>query len=251
MLEDNRFNSMVRLYEERIKYLEKMIEDMRTTPIPITIQVAYPNAPVAAPQAQVVGNEETQILEEKPTEEIEQAPETIVSEEVVVEETPVVEETIEEAVTPVVLDSTFENLTEEEKAAVVKKEMKNADKVDVDLVDPAKDDKKKSRKLRKLEKKQRKMQKIRDRNDLTIYRKNARKRFRRFILWLFLIALLLFLGVTTLGALIDYNVIPASLAETFDKYLSYVPPFGKDGVIRNTVKDIVDKVLNFVKGFIK
>ena len=39
--------------------------------------------------------------------------------------------------------------------------------------------------------------------------------------------------------------------EKIEKYLSYVRPFGKGGAVRNTIRDIVEKVLNLIKSFKK
>ena len=241
VLEDNRFNSMVKLYEERIAYLEKMIQDMRSTPIPINIQVTYPNVPQVK---EVVGNDETEILDETPEEVIETAPETLVSEDAPEVEEPVVEE----AVTPITLDSTFDGLTDEEKAQVVKAEMKNADRVEFDAsVEPTiKETKSEARKLRKLEKKRAKIQKIRDRNDIRVYRKHNRKKFRRFILVLLLIAVLVFAALLTAGALVDFSKVPENVAQTIDKYLAYLPPFGPGGQIRVWFKDVLLTIFHFV-----
>ena len=241
VLEDTRFNSMVKLYEERIAYLEKMISDMRSTPIPINIQVTYPNAPVAQ---EVVANVETEILEETPEVEVEAAPETVVSEEVA-------EEVVEE-VSPIVLDSTFDGLSDEEKASVVKAEMKNADKVEVTVSadELNKASKKQAKKLKKYDKKRAKYQKIRDRNDMATYKKNRRKKFRKFILTLFLLALLAFVALVTAGALVDFGKVPANVSEVIEKYLAYIPPFAKDGAIRNWCKDTLVTIFHFVDGLL-
>ena len=246
VLEDNRFNSMVKLYEERIAYLEKMIHDMRSTPIPINIQLTYPNAPVV--QEVSVLAEEEPAVEETPVEEVVEES----TEEILPECTEEVAEKVVEGVTPITLDSTFDGLTDEEKAAVAKEEMKDADKVSFDPeVEPTtKREKKAAKKLKKYEKKRAKMQKIRDRNDVRVYKKHNRKKFRRFILALILIAILLFAAVVTAGALIDYGKLPANVAEFIDKYLAYVPPFAPEGAIRVGVKEIIEKVLEFVKGFL-
>ena len=81
-------------------------------------------------------------------------------------------------------------------------------------------------------------------------KKNRRKKFRRFILILFLLALLAFVALVTAGALVDFEKVPANVSEVIEKYLAYIPPFAKDGAIRNWCKDTLLKVFQFVDGLL-
>ena len=139
----------------------------------------------------------------------------------------------------------IKNLSEKEKALVAKKEMKLADKVEVEHYDPKKLSKKNARKVKKLEKKQAKIDKIRSKNDLVVYRNNRRKKVKKTILTLFFLALFVFAALTTLGMLIDYGKITGQAAETIEKYLGYVKPFGQGGAVRTFAKDITLKIFHF------
>ena len=219
--------------------LENTIQEIRTTPIPVNIQLSYPTIPVAEKE---VIQDEPVVVEETQENEVEEVP-TV--------ETPVVEE----VVTPITLDSTFDGLDSTEKAALVKTEMKNADKVtaadiDLDLLEDRKKAKRASKKLKKLEKKREKIQKIRDKNDVRIYKKNKRRKFVRIIIVLILLALLLFAAVLCACVLIDYNKLPAEVAANIDKHLQHIPPFSKDGAIRVFARETALKIKQGLDGLL-
>lgn len=100
VLEDNRFSSMVELYEKRIAYLEEMvvnvIKESRSTPIPINITVSYPTE---------TGTKEVQLVSE-----------------------PVEEEVVVEEVSPVVVDTTFDTLSHGERECHVDAQMNGVTK---------------------------------------------------------------------------------------------------------------------------
>ena len=64
-------------------------------------------------------------------------------------------------------------------------------------------------------------------------------------LTLFFLALFVFAALTTLGMLIDYGKITGQAAETIEKYLGYVKPFGQGGAVRTFAKDITLKIFHF------
>ena len=103
---EERFNAMVELYEKRIAYIEEILKEIRSNPVPININVNYPTGETS----QVVTVAPTPVVEEVMEEVVEEAPV-----EEVVEETPVVmEEVAEEA--PV--EEVVEELPVEEETAI-------------------------------------------------------------------------------------------------------------------------------------
>ena len=106
--EEERYNKMVELYEQRLNQLQDMLANkQQSNAAPITINLAYP--------------EESKTIQVIP---VPQAAQTVVVEEVPTIEEPVATAVIDETeVAPVVVDSTFDTLTPAETAAVVDKNM--------------------------------------------------------------------------------------------------------------------------------
>ena len=136
-MDEQRFNTMIDLYEKRISQLEEIIKQTISSqpvptvqPSPINITVNYPSQvgaekTVVITPGQVV---EKEVAEEPVTPIVIETP--VVEEEPVVEE-PVVEEEIAEEVAPVVVDSTFDTMTPEEKEQLVKAEMNGATTLEI------------------------------------------------------------------------------------------------------------------------
>ena len=207
--EDARFNAMVELYEKRIAHLEETLKEIRNTPVPININIAYP------------------------TEDCEELVQ--VSAEQVVEPA---EEVMEE-VTPVVYDSTFDSMTEAEKAKAADQEMVACKKVDLSSDD---------HKVKKIEEKKVKIEKIRAKNDKATFKKARRRRIRKIIGWIITLVILLAVALFTLTTLIDLAVIKGSFAEKFDSIVGKVLPFmGPEGVVRNGFTWFIVKIVDFVK----
>ena len=230
---EDRFNQMVELYEKRIAYLEEMIKEMRTTPVPINISVSYPTEEKEV-VAQVVS---TPIEEENAIEEV------------VVEE-PVVEvmEEIAEEVSPVVLDSAFDTLSGEECKEVVKTEMTTVTRAEVTGA-VSKKVRKEEKQLRKLAKKKAKLEKIRATNDRAIYKKAKRRAFGKFIKTLILIAVLLVLAAFTITTLIDLSIIQGDFATLVnDVTTKYLPFMAPEGAARAAVTGFVNSIIEFING---
>jgi hypothetical protein len=205
VLEDNRFNSMVELYEKRMAHLEEMIKelikDIHPIPTPINLNITYPQQEVK----QVVESEPVPVVEEPVQEEV--------VEENVVEES---------SVTPVVMDPTFDTMSPEETEVYVKDEMRLA--ADLNYIPGAGDeesavveevharnDRKGQAKLRKIEKKRAKIERIRAKNDMAVYKRAKRRAFWNFVKAVIIIAILLVLAVFTLTTLTDMQIITGAI----------------------------------------
>lgn len=258
LLDDNRFNSVIKMYEERISYLEKTINDMRTTPVPINIQVTYPNVVPPYHQEEVkeapvvqevkdtnepIGNDDTQIITEEQNEELEKAPEAIVSNEDI---TPAEPEEV--GLEPIVYDSTFDSLTDEEKANAAKNGMEESKHVEIEI--PTKKEEKQSKRLKKLEKKADKLEKMRTANDRALYKRRRRRAVRKTIFTIILILLILAIALTVTLLLIDNGTFTGNFADQIDKYVSYVPFLKKGAPYRETILKWYQTAADWIKGVI-
>lgn len=253
-MDDQRFNTMIDLYEKRISQLEEIIKQTISSqptptvqPSPINITVNYPNQSgvektVVVTPGQVV---EKEVAEEPVTPIVIETP--VVEEEPVVEE-PVVEEEIAEEVAPVVVDSTFDTMTPEEKEQLVKAEMNGATTLEISP-ENKKNVRKEEKKLRKLAKKKAKLEKIRAKNDIAIYRKAKRRAFWKVVSTIIWIAVLIVLAVFTITTLIDLNVITGEFAEFINTNSEkYLPFMGPEGVVRSTFSGWIKVAYNWVVG---
>ena len=224
VLEDNRFNSMVELYEKRIAYLEEIIKDMRSTPIPINVNVTYPS---------LEAKEAVEVVAEPVQEEVSEEVET----------------------TPVVMDSTFDTLSPEEKEAVVKSEMNLA--ADLNYVPglPVEEQptqvevhaRKDYAKAAKLAKKRAKIEKIRAKNDVALYKQRKRRAFWNVVKAVLITVVVLALAVFTLTTLTDMQIITGDFAGFINTYTAYVPFLAPEtGVARVAVSDFVISAVAWV-----
>ncbi len=249
-MDDQRFNTMIDLYEKRISQLEEIIKQTISSqptptvqPSPINITVNYPNQSgvektVVVTPGQVV---EKEVAEEPVTPIVIETP---VVEEPVVEE-PVVEEVAEE-VSPVVVDSTFDTMTPEEKEQLVKAEMSTATTLEISP-ENKKNVRKEEKKLRKLAKKKAKLEKIRAKNDIAIYRKAKRRAFWKVVSTIIWIAIIIVLAAFAITTLIDLNVIEGEFAEFINTNSEkYLPFMGPEGVVRKTFSDWMRTAYNWV-----
>ena len=252
-MDEQRFNTMIDLYEKRISQLEEIIKQTISSqpvptvqPSPINITVNYPSQvgsekTVVITPAQVVEKEEA----EEPVTPI--VIETPVVEEEPVEEAPVVEEIAEE-VAPVVVDSTFDTMTPEEKEQLVKAEMNGATTLEISP-ENKKNVRKEEKKLRKLAKKKAKLEKIRAKNDMAIYRKAKRRAFWKVVSTIIWIAIIIVLAAFTITTLIDLNVITGEFAEFINTNSEkYLPFMGPEGVARSTFSGWIKAAYNWVVG---
>ena len=253
-MDEQRFNTMIDLYEKRISQLEEIIKQTISSqpvptvqPSPINITVNYPSQvgaekTVVITPGQVV---EKEVAEEPVTPIVIETP--VVEEEPVVEE-PVVEEEIAEEVAPVVVDSTFDTMTPEEKEQLVKAEMNGATTLEISP-ENKKNVRKEEKKLRKLAKKKAKLEKIRAKNDIAIYRKAKRRAFWKVVSTIIWIAVLIVLAVFTITTLIDLNVITGEFAEFINTNSEkYLPFMGPEGVVRSTFSGWIKVAYNWVVG---
>ena len=253
-MDEQRFNTMIDLYEKRISQLEEIIKQTISSqpvptvqPSPINITVNYPSQvgsekTVVITPAQVVEKEEA----EEPVTPI--VIETPVVEEEPVEEVPVVEEEIAEEVAPVVVDSTFDTMTPEEKEQLVKAEMSTATTLEISP-ENKKNVRKEEKKLRKLAKKKAKLEKIRAKNDMAIYRKAKRRAFWKVVSTIIWIAIIIVLAAFTITTLIDLNVITGEFAEFINTNSEkYLPFMGPEGVARSTFSGWIKAAYNWVVG---
>ena len=252
-MDEQRFNTMIDLYEKRISQLEEIIKQTISSqpvptvqPSPINITVNYPSQvgsekTVVITPAQVVEKEEA----EEPVTPI--VIETPVVEEEPVEEAPVAEEIAEE-VAPVVVDSTFDTMTPEEKEQLVKAEMSTATTLEISP-ENKKNVRKEEKKLRKLAKKKAKLEKIRAKNDMAIYRKAKRRAFWKVVSTIIWIAIIIVLAAFTITTLIDLNVITGEFAEFINTNSEkYLPFMGPEGVARSTFSGWIKAAYNWVVG---
>ena len=252
-MDEQRFNTMIDLYEKRISQLEEIIKQTISSqpvptvqPSPINITVNYPSQvgsekTVVITPAQVVEKEEA----EEPVTPI--VIETPVVEEEPVEEAPVAEEIAEE-VAPVVVDSTFDTMTPEEKEQLVKAEMSTATTLEISP-ENKKIVRKEEKKLRKLAKKKAKLEKIRAKNDMAIYRKAKRRAFWKVVSTIIWIAIIIVLAAFTITTLIDLNVIEGEFAEFINTNSEkYLPFMGPEGEVRSTFSGWIRTAYNWIVG---
>ena len=218
---------LIKMYESRINFLEQALLNSQKAkeetpcceqpaPLPIDIHVTVP----------------------------ETTPEVVKIIEPVVEEG-----TLE----PVVVDSSFDELTAPEKKDTAKRLFKEAEEV-VYSEDPVKKSKlrrerkkvkKLAKKQAKLDKREMKLTKIALKNEKRAYRHYKRRRFWKTIWFIFWMLVLLALLVLTFLALVDFEVLKGSIVETIEQYIAYVPGLDKEGVVRKTIYDLVSKVIGF------
>ena len=238
---------LIKMYESRINFLEQALLNSQKAkeetpcceqpaPLPIDIHVTVPET---TPEV-------VKIIEPVVVNNLGEEPKPL--EEVIGE--PVVEEgTLE----PVVVDSSFDELTAPEKKDTAKRLFKEAEEV-VYSEDPVKKSKlrrerkkvkKLAKKQAKLDKREMKLTKIALKNEKRAYRHYKRRRFWKTIWFIFWMLVLLALLVLTFLALVDFEVLKGSIVETIEQYIAYVPGLDKEGVVRKTIYDLVSKVIGF------
>ena len=257
VMDDQRFNTMIELYEKRISQLEEIIKQTISSqpvptvqPSPINITVNYPaQAGVEKTFVVTPGQVVEKVVEKEPEEPVTPVVvETPVVEEPVEETAPVVEEVVAEEVSPVVLDSTFDTMTPEEKEQLVKAEMNGATTLEISP-ENKKNVRKEEKKLRKLAKKKAKLEKIRAKNDMAIYRRAKRRAFWKVVKAIILIAFLIVLAAFTITTLIDLNVITGEFAEFINTNSEkYLPFMGPEGEVRSTFSGWIRTAYNWIVG---
>ena len=210
LLEDSRYQTVMRMYEDRIAFLENMINEMKNNREPQPCQ--QPMQPQAIHITVNMPQQETKVEyvapaqeahQEEPKEEVQPEPQP----EPEVEPVPVVVEEVKEEpqepqpLEPVAHDSEFGDLESDEQRTAAKELMADSQRVILEYKDDYDKKGKQSKKLSKAEKKQAKIDKMRRANERSLYKKNRRRRIRKAIRTIIFLIILLALLITVYGIL--------------------------------------------------
>jgi len=218
VFDDIRFKAVLELYKERIDSLEKLLVENSKKPINVTVnmdELVETVTPIKLSGIETVAP--TVACEEKQEEK---------------------EEHCAASLDPVVIDSRFSALTNEEKAKMITGEMENSSVENVIANDNKKASSKEEAKQQKLKAKFEKA--VYDR-EISQYKRRKSKKVGKVIGTIILIVVLLFVACTAYSVLADVvfsgenPIIPASVSETVDKYLGYTKIFAKGESLRGAL----------------